>query len=104
MSDTDKKTGTASQKTGEKRGYGNILRTVLFLVLASFLAGVLLDLIGMAPLDFWRGIVDGVKDFFSALFSIGWGTISTILNYVIFGAVIVVPVWLVVFLLNRRKK
>lgn len=104
MSDIDKQTGTASRKSGEKRGYGSILRTVLFLVLASFLAGVLLDLIGMAPLDFWRGIVEGVTDFLAALFSVGWGTISKILNYVIFGAVIVVPVWLVVFLLNRRKK
>ncbi|GGD09933.1 DUF6460 domain-containing protein [Aquisalinus flavus] len=104
MSDSDKQTGAASRKSSARRSYGSIIRTVLFLVLASFLAGVLLDLIGMAPLEFWRGIVDGVRDFFAALFSIGWGTISLILNYVIFGALIVVPVWLVVFLLNRRKK
>lgn len=104
MTDTDKQTGSESRKSGAKRSYGSIIRTVLFLVLASFLAGVVLDLIGMAPLDFWRGIGEGIRDFFSALFSIGWGTISLILNYVIFGALIVVPVWLVVFLLNRRKK
>ena len=100
MSDSDKQTRTG----GRKRSYGSILRTALFLILASFLAGVLLDLIGMAPLDFWRGLGKGIRDFFAALFSIGWGTISTILNYVIFGAIIVVPVWLVVFLLNRRRK
>lgn len=83
---------------------GAAIRTTIMLVLISFLVGVVLDVIGMDPVDVWRGLAEGVRNVFTAIFSLGWETVSKVLGYVLFGAVIVVPVWLLITLLNLRNR
>ncbi len=84
--------------------YGSMLRTGLVLILVSFLVGIVMDFFNIQPLEFWRGLMERIGDIFEAIFSIGWGTISLVLRYILFGAAIVIPVWLVIFLLNMRKR
>ena len=81
----------------------SILRTVLVLTVFSFLVGAVLTILGLHPLDFWKGLGEGVKAFVEGILDLGWGAVSTVLTYIIFGAMIVVPVWGVAKLFSLRK-
>lgn len=80
-----------------------ILRTIMVLTVFSFLVGAVLTILGLHPLDFWKGLGEGVKAFVEGILDLGWGAVSTILTYIIFGAMIVVPIWGVAKLFSLRK-
>jgi uncharacterized membrane protein len=75
-------------------------RTAIQLVIASVLVGAFLAFWGISPREFWSGAFD----FFKGL--VGWlgdsvGEIVTnLLTYLLFGAAIVIPVWLVMRVIN----
>ncbi|MGV6801607.1 MAG: DUF6460 domain-containing protein [bacterium] len=73
------------------------------LVIASFLVGAALHFVGLNPLEFWQSLVAGVTNFFTSIFGMGWEAVATIFSYIAFGAMIVVPIWLVAKLLSMRK-
>ena len=102
--DTKPDSDAASSARSPLFSRGAMIRTLIMLVLVSFLVGVVLDVLGMAPLDFWRGLARQIRNLAEAVFSIGWGTVSSVFSYVLFGAMIVVPVWLVVTLINLRNR
>jgi hypothetical protein len=62
------------------------------LVLLSILVGVILHALGLDPWD----IVNSIVRLFRHIWTMGWDAIDSIWRYFILGAVIVIPIWLIV--------
>ena len=82
-----------------RRFLGGPPLAVLFrLIVVSLIVGVLLMWLDINPSD----ILDGFRRFFRHLWSLGFGAIGQAADYILAGAAIVVPVWLVLRLMNMR--
>ncbi|MCA8887898.1 MAG: hypothetical protein KDA46_03645 [Parvularculaceae bacterium] len=79
-------------------------RTIIQLVIASVFVGVVLALVGLSPADFWGGVFDGVKGVISTIGDSLGEVVVNLLTYLVLGAAIVVPVWLVARLLTGGGK
>lgn len=101
---TEKRTRSTAAPRAGGFSTGAMLRTGLILVAISFLVGVVLDVMHIQPLEFWRGLAGSIAGIFDAIVSLGWETFSRILRYVLFGGAVVVPVWLVIFLINLGSR
>jgi hypothetical protein len=75
-------------------------RIVVQLVVISFFLGLVLNALGVSPFD----IVSGLRDLFRRIYDMGFGTIEAIFRYILLGAVIVVPVWLLVRLTRIGRR
>jgi hypothetical protein len=74
---------------------GSVLLKLIFM---SILVGAALSLFGLTPPDLLQGmraLIDGIMD-------LGFGAVREVLRYFVYGAVIVVPVWLLMRLFGRR--
>jgi hypothetical protein len=60
------------------------------LVFMSIVVGAFLALIGLTPPDLFRGI----RDLINHIFNLGFDAVETVFRYFVYGAVIVVPIWL----------
>ena len=76
------------------------LRLLLKLAVASFIVGMIMASLGISPWD----ILIGVRDFFVRLWNMGFAAIDQFLGYILLGAAVVVPVWLVLRLINYRRR
>ena len=74
-------------------------RVFVQLVLLSLVVGVVLAAIGMTPLDIVDWIVDAVR----RVIDMGFGAIEQIGRYLLLGAVVVIPVWLVLRLVAAGR-
>jgi hypothetical protein len=72
---------------------------IIKLIFASILVGALLAALGYDPANFVRTIIRQ----FERILDMGWGAVETILRWALYGAVIVVPVWLVMRLLRGGR-
>lgn len=75
-------------------------RTVVKLVIASLVVGGALAMLGVSPIGFWRSVFDGVRNLLSALGESVGEIVVNLATYLLFGALIVVPVWFVSRLLS----
>jgi Family of unknown function (DUF6460) len=76
----------------------SIWRVILKLLIASLLLGVVLATLGLAPLDiFQRGL-----ELIQSVWDLGFDAILRFGDYIMLGAVIVVPVFIVMRLLKMR--
>ncbi len=75
-------------------------RIVVQLVVISFFLGLVLNALGVSPFD----IVNGFRDLFWRIYNMGFGTVEWIFRYILLGAVIVVPVWLIVRLTRVGRR
>jgi hypothetical protein len=73
---------------------GSVLVKLVFL---SILVGAFLSLFGLTPPD----IVRGIKHIIDSIVDLGFGTFREIFKYLVYGAVIVVPLWLIARLFGR---
>lgn len=73
--------------------------TILKLLILSFFVGWGLSLLDLTPMELLRGVFDRFDDLF-AWVSRSFGTI---VSYVLLGAVIVVPIWAVLLLIDWMK-
>ena len=73
--------------------------TILKLLILSFFVGWGLSLLDLTPMELLRGMFDRVDDLFD------WVSRSfgTIISYILLGAVIVVPIWAVLLLIDWNK-
>jgi hypothetical protein len=60
------------------------------LVFMSIVVGAFLALIGLTPPDLFRGI----RDLINHIFNLGFDAVETVFRYFVYGAVIVIPIWL----------
>ena len=66
------------------------------LLFVSLVVGALLMWLDIRPGDIFRGI----QDFLNRIYALGFGALRELFNYLIAGAVIVVPAWFILRLLN----
>jgi hypothetical protein len=81
---------------------GSPSSVVIRLVFLSLVVGVILSVLGFSPTD----IVDSLTRLVRGIYDMGFGAVERIVRYVLLGAAIVVPVWLiirVVSLTQRRR-
>lgn len=78
---------------------GSPAQVLLRLVVLSFVVGIVLSALGVSPAD----IVERAAAFVRRISAMGFGAIGSIWNYFLLGAVIVVPIWLVIRLLNLGR-
>jgi hypothetical protein len=75
------------------------LRVLLKLVVVSFLVGLVMSAFGWSPFD----IVYGIRDAFTRIWTMGFATLDRFLGYMLLGAAIVVPLFLIVRLMCFRS-
>jgi hypothetical protein len=78
---------------------GSPLSVLVRLILLSILVGVILSAIGLDPFDIWRSIERLVR----SIWNMGWDAVDWAWRYFLLGAVIVVPIWIVVRLAKRGR-
>lgn len=82
---------------------GGAAKTTFKLVFASIIVGMVFSAMGLGPREFWRSVFRRVGDFFGSLGENLAEIVMTLGTYLVIGAGIVIPVWLVARLLSSRK-
>jgi hypothetical protein len=73
---------------------------VLFrLILLSILVGVILAALGLDPLN----IIDSIRRIIVSIWDMGFDAVRWLWQYFLLGAVIVVPIWLIMRLVKAPK-
>lgn len=70
---------------------GSPAQVLLRLVFLSFVVGIVLSALNLDPLD----LVDFAVNFVERLWNMGFEAIGRLGNYLVIGAIVVVPIWLV---------
>ena len=78
------------------RGAG--VSTAIQLAVWSVVVGVVLSALGVTPFN----IVERLGLIFSRIYDLGFGAVHWAVQYFLLGAVIVIPVWLIMWLLRGR--
>lgn len=73
---------------------------IIGVLLASLMVGFILDALDITVLGFWEGLWERVSA--TALWA--WHRIDTLIGYVAVGALIVVPVYVVMLVARHRKR
>lgn len=82
----------------------NPRRTAIQLVVASVVVGAFLAFWGVSPAEFWRGIFDFIRGIVGWLGDSVGEIVVNLLTYLLFGAAIVVPVWIIARVLGRGPR
>jgi hypothetical protein len=75
------------------------LRVLLKLVVISFLVGMVMSAFGLSPFD----IVYGIRNVILDVWYMGFAAIDRFVGYLLLGAAVVVPVFIILRLLNFRR-
>ncbi len=86
--------GNATQWMG-----GSPLGVLLRLVLVSVLVGVVLSLLGLDPFDIFRSLEQLVR----SIWDRGFESVRWIWRYFLLGAVVVIPIWIIMRLVNGPR-
>ena len=78
---------------------GSPLAVIGRLILVSILVGVVLSALGLDPFD----IVRSLERLVQSIWNMGFDAIRWIWRYLLLGAVIVVPIWLILRLVNAPR-
>jgi hypothetical protein len=79
---------------------GSPLGVLVKLLLISLLVGVVLSALGLTPLS----LIEFVIDFFQRLWDLGFEALGQFGDWIVLGATLVVPVWLIMRLLDRSNR
>jgi len=71
---------------------GPVLATIFKLAVASIAVGIVLAILGIKPIDLWRDFLDTVI----RVWEMGFDAIDWSLQYLVLGAIVVVPIFIVV--------
>ncbi|MBL8581906.1 MAG: hypothetical protein JNL61_06750 [Rhizobiaceae bacterium] len=75
------------------------LRVALKLVVVSFLVGMVMNAFGWSPMDVYYGIRNFVLD----LWHMGFAALGRFGAYMVLGAAVVIPAFLIIRLLSYRR-
>jgi len=78
---------------------GSPLAVLGRLILVSILVGVILSALGLDPFDIWNSIRRLVR----TLWDMGFDAVRYVWRYFLLGAVIVIPIWIIVRLINAPR-
>lgn len=79
---------------------GSPARVALRLVFLSFVVGIVMSALNLNPLD----LVNGLIDFANYLWQAGFEALGKFGQYFLVGAMVVVPIWLVLRVLDFGKR
>jgi hypothetical protein len=79
------------------------LRTLLWLVFLSVVVGFVLETIGLDPVTFVGRLIGNIDRFVDWVLHLGTDTIMRLLRYLVWGGVLVVPIWLILRLTGRAR-
>ncbi len=82
----------------------NPRRTAIQLIVASVVVGAFLAFWGVSPAEFWRGIFDFIRGIVGWLGDSVGEIVVNLITYLLFGAAIVVPVWIIARVLGRGPR
>ena len=74
-------------------------RTIIKLIIISVVVGFVMSMMGFSPWDLVRFIERGMRD----LWNSGFAALGRVGDYLIVGAMIVIPVFVILRILNWRK-
>src|SRR5262245_37340784 len=94
MSDTTHRSSTMTRFFG-----GNPLSVIFRLVLLSVLVGFVLKMIGLDPFD----IIRSIRELVQYVWNMGFDAILWLWRYFLLGAVLVIPIWLIVRLARAPR-
>jgi polyferredoxin len=75
------------------------VRVLLKLIVASLIVGMVMATFGWSPYD----VFYAVRDFFVRLWNMGFAAIDQFLGYILLGAAIVIPAFIILRLLSLRR-
>ena len=78
---------------------GSPLAVLVRLILVSILVGVVLAALGLDPFD----IVRSVEGLIRSIWEMGFDAVRWLWRYFLLGAVIVIPIWIIVRLVNAPR-
>jgi hypothetical protein len=78
---------------------GPPLTVIVKLILLSVLVGVILKVLGLDPFD----IIESVQRLIRSIWDMGFDAVRWLWRYFLLGAVLVVPIWLIVRLMRAPK-
>ena len=78
---------------------GTPLGVLVRLILVSILGGVILSALGLDPFD----IIHSVERLIRSIWNMGFDAIRWLWRYFLLGAVIVVPIWLIMRMANAPR-
>ena len=81
---------------------GSPLMVALRLALISIVVGVVMSVLGISP----QNLIYRLRAFLQTIYDLGFGSIEWLLQYLMLGALVVIPIWLITRLVSvgRRKK
>ena len=78
---------------------GRPLLVLIRLALLSVLVGFILKVLGLDPFD----IIRSIRQLFQAIWDMGYEAFERLWRYFVLGAVLVVPIWLIVRLVRAPR-
>jgi hypothetical protein len=79
---------------------GSIFGVVIRLVVLSIVVGIVLSALGITPDNFfWQ-----IRTLFQRVYDLGFGAIESALEYLLLGAMVVVPIWLISRVLKTARR
>lgn len=78
---------------------GSPAQVLLRLVFISFVVGIILSALNLDPLD----LVNMAVNFVERLWNMGFHAIGRLGNYLVVGAIVVIPIWLITRLLAMGR-
>jgi ABC-type multidrug transport system permease subunit len=78
-------------------------RTILQLIIASIIVGAIFSFVGLSPQEFWRGIFHTFQNLITTLGDSLSEIVGTLAAYLLIGAAIVIPIWLIRRVFSSRK-
>ena len=78
---------------------GSPLAVLARLILVSVLVGVILSALGLDPFD----IVHSIERLIRSIWDMGFDAVRWLWRYFLLGAVIVIPLWIIVRLVNAPR-
>jgi hypothetical protein len=88
-----------SNETVTKVFGGSPLGVLGRLILVSILVGVILSALGLDPFD----IIQSVERLIRHIWNMGFDAVRWLWRYFLLGAVIVIPIWIIVRLVNAPR-
>lgn len=70
---------------------GNPVAVIVRLIVLSIVVGIVLSVMGITP----QNLFSRLDEFIRHLYDLGFGAIDWILGYLLLGALVVVPIWLI---------
>ena len=78
---------------------GSPLGVIVRLILVSILVGVILSAFGLDPFD----IVHSIERLIRSIWNMGFDAVRWVWRYFLLGAVIVIPIWIIMRIVNGPK-